>query len=239
MLAGTKRPPTHRRIAVSFLNELKRQTAALQPVETADPEARERNLRLAQGACRVTRDYWKELCDHLNVLKPPSAARYLIDGRNPLAGLRCVNFRLVPASRRNPAGEETFESVMLSWQAASGQRMRIEKDFPTEIDRVRAALRQAGIQSHESPVRSGSTGRPLGVAFEFTADVTVSIRLVPLPETGRVRLFFANLDQLERVEAEFPAVAMRPRQLDEIGRWIVGQPHRVLEYANEVRRYGA
>lgn len=226
---------------MSFLNELKRQTAALQPttVEAADPEEIERNFRLAQGACRVTRDYWKELAEQLNLLKPPSGGRYLLDGRNALDGLVCTNFRVVAPSRRNTDGEETFESVMLAWNVASGRRMRIDKDFPTEVDRVRAALRQAGIPSHEAPLHSGNNGRAQGTSFEFTCDVAASIRLVPVAQTGRVRLVFANLDQLERVEAEFPAVAMRPRQLDEIGRWIVGQPHRVLEYASDVRRFGA
>jgi hypothetical protein len=39
------------------------------------------------------------------------------------------------------------------------------------------------------------------------------------------------------VEAQFPAVAMRLQQLDDIGRWIVGQPNRVLEFASDVRRF--
>jgi hypothetical protein len=52
-----------------------------------------------------------------------------------------------------------------------------------------------------------------------------------------VRLVFSNVDQLERVEAEFPAVGVRVKLLDEIGRWIVGQPQRVLEYASEVKRF--
>jgi hypothetical protein len=61
--------------------------------------------------------------------------------------------------------------------------------------------------------------------------------VLPLPDSGRVRLVFTNVDQLERVEAEFPAVGLRVKLLDEIGRWIVGQPQRVLEYASEVKRF--
>jgi hypothetical protein len=58
-----------------------------------------------------------------------------------------------------------------------------------------------------------------------------------LLDAGRVRLTFTNIDQLERVDAEYPAAGLRQRLLDEIGRWIVGHPQRVLEYAGEVRRF--
>ena len=223
---------------MSFLNELKRQAAAIQPQAQDDVHVLERNTRLSHGACRIARDYWKELADHLNVLRPTSAARYLLDGRRTLDAVRCGNFRVVANSRRSHEGEEFFEAVVFAWQAGNGERMRIEKDFPTEADRVRASLRQAGIQYHESSLRD-EAGRSSATDFEFTADVTASIRLVPLAESGRVRAVFSNIDQLERVEADFPAAAMRPRRLDEIARWIVGQPNRVLEYAGGVKRFQA
>ena len=222
---------------MSFLQDLKRQASVLRAPPAVDPEVIERNVRLAHGACRVTRDYWLEMVEQLNVITPPSVGRYVVDGRRPLEDLRCTNFRVAAQARRDAAGEERFEAVTVAWQAASGRRARIEKDFPTDIERVRAALHQAGIPAHEATLLHEVSGRPVGTAFEFTADVNCSVRLVPLPDSGRVRLVFTNVDQLERVEAEFPAVGMRPRQLDEIGRWIVGQPHRVLEYADNVRRF--
>lgn len=224
--------------AVSFLDDLKRQAATLRtPVSTESVVDLERNTRLANGACRITRDYWKELTEQLNVIAPPSKARYLVDARNPLEELRCRNFRMVPVSRKDHQGEEHFESVMLLWQAGSGKRVRVEKVFPGEIERARAALRQACIQFHEEGIRQGENGRTAGVALEFMAEVTASVRVLPLCESGRVKLVFTNVDQLERVEAEFPAVGMRLRQLDEIAKWIVGAPHRVLEYASEVKRF--
>jgi hypothetical protein len=224
--------------AVSFLDDLKRQAATLRTPVTIEPVDLERNSRLSNGACRITRDYWKELSDQLNVITPPSKARYLVDTRHPLEDLRCRNFRVLPVSRKDHAGEEHFESVMLVWQAnGSGKRLRLEKTFPGEIERARAALRQAGIQFHEESIRQGDSGRTAGVALEFMPDVTASVRVLPLRESGRVKLIFTNVDQLERVEAEFPAVGMRLRQLDEIAKWIVGQPHRVLEYASDVKRF--
>jgi hypothetical protein len=228
---------------MSFLEELKRQaatsTVAGADAAVADAETRARNARLAQGALRITHDYWKEMVAQLNLIRPASSARYLLDGRRPVEELRCANFRVVPVTRASHGGEIVFESVVLAWQVGNGRKTTIDKELPAEAERVRAALRQAGIQVHEAPRRDAASGRLLGTRFEFVADVAASIRVLPLTDSGRVRLVFSNLDQLERVEAEFPAVGMRPRQLDEIGRWIVGQPHRVLEYASDMRRFQA
>lgn len=226
---------------MSFLEELKHQAATtpLAAPEAADAETRARNARLAQGALRITHDYWKEMVAQLNLIRPPSTGRYLLDGRRPLEDLRIGGLRVVPVTRGSHGGEVVFESIVLAWQVFSGRKTTIDKELPAEADRVRAALRQAGIQAHEAQRRDAASGRLLGTRFEFVADVAASIRVQPLPDSGRVRLVFCNLDQLERIEAEFPAVGMRPRQLDEIGRWIVGQPHRVLEYASEVRRFQA
>jgi hypothetical protein len=225
---------------MGFLDELKEQAQALHtgPDDAGpDPETLARNRRLANGACRLAHDYWKELADHLNVLRPPSAARYLIGGREPLEGLACGNFRVLPQHKLLPGGEALYESVLLAWQAASDRVQRVEKEHPQDIERLRAALMQAGIQASEAPVRHAISGRPQGTAFQFKATVAASVRVTPLAEVGRVRLTFINVDQLERVEGEYPAAGLRARLLDEIGRWIVGQPHRVLEYAGNLKRF--
>lgn len=222
---------------MSFLDELKLVTRALQQDTSVDPEVQLRNQRLANEACRTAHDYWNELCAHLNVIQAPSTARYAIDGRQPLQGLVCRNFRVAPHLRLVPGGTAQYDAVALVWQASGTQRVRIEKQLPQDIERVRANLRHASISAHEDGIRQAATGRLQGTAFEFVPDVTASVRVHPLHETGRVRLTFVNVDQLERVEAEYPAVGLRSRLLDEIGRWIVGQPHQTLEYAAEVKRF--
>jgi hypothetical protein len=225
---------------VGFLDELKEQARTLQTAEAAvglDAEALARNRRLANGACRLAHDYWKELCEHLNLLRTPSQARYVLGGREPLQGLVCNNFRVLPQLKLLPGGEPLYESVLLAWHASSDRVQRIEKENPLEIERLRAALMQAGIQPSEAPTRHALTGRPQGTAFQFRPIVASSVRVTPLADSGRVRLTFVNVDQLERVEGEYPAAGLRARLLDEIGRWIVGQPHRVLEYAGNLKRF--
>jgi hypothetical protein len=225
---------------VGFLDELKQQARTLGTVETAagpDAETLARNRRLANGACRLAHDYWKELCEHLNLIRTPSRARYMLAGREPLEGLICGNFRVLPQLKLLPGGEPLYESVLLAWNASADQTMRIEKENPPEIERLRASLMQAGIQPSEAPTRHAISGRQQGTAFQFKPNVAASVRVTPLTDVGKVRLTFVNIDQLERVEGEYPAAGLRARLLDEIGRWIVGQPHRVLEYAGNLKRF--
>jgi hypothetical protein len=225
---------------VGFLDELKEKARARSTAEEAagvDAETLARNRRLANGACRLAHDYWKELCEHLNQIGAPSQARYVLAGREPLQGLVCGNFRVLPQLRLLPGGEPLYESVLLAWHASADGVLRIEKESPKEIERVRAALMQAGIQSSEAPLRNAATGRVQGTVFQFKSSIAASVRVTPLADSGKVRLTFINLDQLERVEGEYPAAGLRARLLDEIGRWIVGQPHRVLEYAGNLKRF--
>jgi hypothetical protein len=226
-------------LGVGFLDELKEQTRALQTAEAAAPDADTlaRNRRLANGACRLAHDYWKELCEQLNLIRSPCAARYIVAGREPLEGLVCGNFRVLPQLKLLPGGEPLYESVLLAWHATGETLLRIEKEHPHDIDRMRAALMQAGIQPSEAPVRNAASGRLQGTAFAFKPAIAASVRVTPLPDVGKVRLSFINIDQLERVDGEYPAAGLRARLLDEIGRWIVGQPHRVLEYAGNIKRF--
>lgn len=228
-------------LRVGFLDELKEQARTLQTAEGAaagpDAETLARNRRLANGACRLAHDYWKELCEHLNLIRAPSKANYRLGAREPLEGLVCCNFRVLPQLKLLPGGEPLYESVLLAWQAEGEHLQRIEKEHPHEIDRLRATLMQAGIQPSEAAVRHAVTGRPQGTAFQFKPVVAASVRVTPLADAGKVRLTFVNIDQLERVEGEYPAAGLRARLLDEIGRWVVGQPHRVLEYAANLKRF--
>ncbi len=223
---------------MGLLDQLKEQARSVQS-ESARPdtEALERNRLLVNGACRRAHDYWKELAEQLNALRPPCRARYLIDARAPLDGLTCGDYRTVPQMQVGHGGEARYQSIVLAWQASNGKQYRITKELPRDIERMRACLVQAGTPCHETAVRNTSTGRVQATSFEFRGAVTASVRLTPLPDVGKVRLSFVNLDQLERVDAEYPAAVLRERLLDEIGRWIIGEPHTVLEYAAEVKRY--
>jgi hypothetical protein len=111
------------------------------------------------------------------------------------------------------------------------------KDFPVEIERLRRRLVFASINAFESQSRDPDTGRPRGTQFEFAADVHASVRVTPLHDEGKIRLALLNLDALERVEADFPAFAIRPSMLDDIARMVCGRANDALKHAQNIVRH--
>jgi hypothetical protein len=220
-----------------FLAELEQEVRSQLVPDEPDREALERNARMANAACRAVFDYWTRLAEHLNVLKPAAHARYVFDGRTVLDRLPSQGFRVVPKLRTAHSGEEHFESVTLSWRVGKSERMRMVKDFPAEIDRLKARLSFAGISAFESQARDRETGRSRGLQFEFTADVNASVRVTALHDEGKVRLTLLNLGALERIEAELPAFAMRSSELDELARMICGRSNSLLKHAQNVVRH--
>lgn len=223
--------------SADFLAEVERQAGDRRSGNELDPHTRERNARLTHAACRAAADYWAHLVDHLNVLRPTAPGRYAFDGRTVLAGATAQDFGVVPRLRHTHGSGEQFESVTLAWRVGNGQTLRVVKDFPTDIERLRARLSFAGINAFESQLRHKQTARLLGTLFEFTAEVVASVQITPLPEQGRVRLSLRNLDALERIDAELPAFAIRANELDELARWICGKPHKLLKHAQSVVRH--
>lgn len=225
------------RAAGSFLAELEQEVRSLSVPQGPDRETIERNTRLANTASRTALDYWTRLVEHLNVLKPSGSGRYVFDGRTVLEHLPGHDFRVVPKLRTAHSGEEHFESVTLSWRVGAGGRVKMVKEFPVDIERLRARLSLAGINAFETQARDLATGRPRGLQFEFTADISASVRITPLHDEGKVRLALLNIDALQRTEADFPAFAIRPGELDDIARLICGRANKVLTHAQNLVRH--
>jgi hypothetical protein len=219
-----------------FLAELEQEVRSQQAPEVPDLEVIERNTRMANAACRTVTDYWTRLAEQLNTLKPATPSRYVFDGRTVLERLPSHGFRVVPKLRVAHSGDEHFESVTLAWRVGKGERIKLLKDFPTEIERLKARLSFAGINAFESQARDPDSGRSRGLQFEFTADVSASVRITPLHAEGKVRLTLLNLGALERVEADFPAFAMRVGELDDLARMICGRPNSLLKHAQNIDR---
>lgn len=226
--------------ASSFLDELAREAQARRARDAEDEvdrEALERNIKLANQACRTALDYWTSMVEHLAVLKPKSGGRYVFDGRTVIEEPSGRDFRVVHKSRKLDHGDETFEAVSLCWRVGDGAKMHALKDFPAEVDRLRSRLVFAGVQCHESQSINPSTGRPQGTQFEFTGAVNVSVRIVPLHDQGKISITLCNLDSIGRIEAQLPAFALRTKELDELARWICGQPNSFLKHAQNVTRH--
>jgi hypothetical protein len=223
---------------MSFLNDLKRQADALKTQNTEDAALLARNAALVEGACKAVWQYWLDLAQQLNVLQPVPPLRFSLDKATAIDQLRRGDFQ-VDARRKQHRGQEVFEHVVIHAVQKTGRMLTMRKDFPPEIERLEARLRQAGITPDMKWVRNEDNGRLEEVIFNFKADVTLIARLLPDHDQGLVRFQLNNFDSLETVTAEFPAREVGSELLDQLARWMVGQPNDFLRRAAQVKRVEA
>ena len=135
--------------------------------------------------------------------------------------------------------QEVYDFIVIHGLQKTGRLVKMSKDFPPEIEKLESRLRQAGITPDTQWVRDPSNGRLEEVKFSFTADLTLSARLLPSHDEGKLRFQISNFDTLETVTADFPAHKVGSDLLDQLARWIMGEPNQFLQQAENVRRVEA
>lgn len=223
---------------MGFLDDLKRQADELKARQQGDGAALARNTQLADAACKAVSTYFGSLAAQLNVLQPRSNGRFLLDRQHSFDGLPLANFR-ADARRKRVRDEEVFDHAVLHWQMKSGRRIDLVKDFLPEIERTESRLRQGGVEVETETVRNPANGNLQLMRYRFVADFAGFVRVLPDHEVARLRFQLVNIDGFETVNAEFAAIDVGTAKLDELARWLVGQPHRFLDGALHLRRVEA
>jgi hypothetical protein len=220
---------------VGYLEELKRQADEALAQQTQDTGALQRNALLTDAACQTVSRYFGTLARQLNVLRPVSKAVWRFDNRTSFRDLRFSDFR-ADARMKKLRDEEVFDHVFLGFSAKTGTRVTISKDFPPEIERLEARLRQCGAHYDSEVIRDNENGKFLEKRFQLLADFQSTIRVLPDHDSARLTFHIANLDGFETVSVVFPAFEVGSARLDDLARWINGEPHSFLRDGQHVRR---
>ena len=220
---------------MGYLDELKRQADEARARNSVDLAALERNTLLTDGACNAAFRYLASLAQQLNVLQPVSKAAYRFDAKNTFRNLKMSNFRCDSRQRKNRNGE-VFDYIVLGFDLKTGSTVTIAKDFPPEIDKLEARLTQCGARYTSEILNDPENGRFLEKRFEFKADFTGLVRLVPNHDTAWIQFQVVNLEGFETVSVQFPAFEVGSQRLDELARWIVGEPNGFLRGGENLRR---
>ena len=189
---------------MGFLDDLKRQADAARGQQAVDTAALARNMAAVEAACSATLHYFMELAPQLNVLQLKPRIRFSLDSRTPVDGVARGDFR-VDSRRQRLREHEVFEHIVIHGVQKTGQAMTMSKDFPPEVERLEARLRQAGITPDVETRRDPDNGRLQSVRFKFIADIVAAVKLLPDHDRGRVTFRVSNLDALETVTAGFDA----------------------------------
>jgi hypothetical protein len=221
--------------SVGYLDELKRQAEEARARQTQDIGALERNAMLTDSACQSAARYFNTLAQQLNVLRPVSKAVWRFDNRTSFTQLRFTDFR-ADSRLKKLRYAEVFDHVVLNFAAKTGQRVTLAKDFPPEIEKLESRLRQCGTQYESRIIRDQEQGRFVEKRFEFVADFVSSIRMLPDHDGARIDFQIVNLDGFETISVSFPAFEVGSARLDDLARWIVGEPNEFLRDGQHLRR---
>ena len=124
----------------------------------------------------------------------------------------------------------------IGFDVKTGTKVTIAKDFPPEIDKLEARLTQCGAHYTSEILSDPMNGRFLEKRFEFKADFSGLVRLLPDHDTAWIQFQVVNLEGFETVSVQFPAFEVGSQRLDELARWIVGEPNAFLRGGENLRR---
>jgi hypothetical protein len=220
---------------VGYLDELKRQADEARARTSVDLAALERNSLVTDGACNAAFRYLASLAQQLNVLQPVSKAAYRFDARNTFRNLKMSNFRCDSRLRRN-RNAEVFDYIVLGFDVKTGTRVTIAKDFPPEIDKLEARLTQCAAPYTTEVAVDPNNGRFLEKRFDIKVEFRGVVRLIPDHDTAWIQFQIVNLEGFETVTVHFPAFEVGSQRLDELARWIVGEPNKFLDGGQNLRR---
>lgn len=223
---------------VGFLDDLKRQADAAKALQHTDTGVLARNALLADGACHGAATYFATLAQQLNVLRPRSKGVFRLDKRHVFEGLQLGEFR--HDARRKPLrGADVFDHVVLRWKITSGTPLTLTKNFLPDIEQLESRLRRSGATVHTQAIRHPETAKLQEMRYELVADFAGAVTITPDHDAGRLRFELVNLDAFESVTVEFPAFEVGSSRLDELARWLMGEPHGFLKDGQALRRVEA
>jgi hypothetical protein len=223
---------------VGYLEDLKRQADDLLAQQRQDIGALQRNAMLTEAACHSTSRYLFTLARQLNVLQPVSKTLWWLDRKTSFSQLRFTEFR-ADSRMKKLRDAEVFDHIVLNFAARTGSRVTIAKDFPPEIEKLESRLRQCGVHYDSEVIRDADTGKFVEKRFDLIADFQSSVRVVPDHDSARIAFHIANIDGFDTVSVAFPAFEVGIKRLDELARWITGEPHAFLRDGEHVRRVSA
>lgn len=210
---------------MGLLDDLKKQAEQLRVNQGQDSAALKANIEATEVACQMVFNYWVELAKQLSVIKPTSKGRYTFDARlATFEGLTFTNFRS-DIRMRDLNSRQVTDHVTLFFDLRTGQEVRLTVDFPPEMERLEARIRQSGVRCIPDVVRNHETSKIVEVHYEFQADMQGQVCLRAYHEEARVEFIVDNVDGLVHWVIGFQAADIHTELLDELAKWLLGQPH--------------
>jgi len=214
---------------MSFLSELKSRANVLQGLELGAQRDLMAGTEACEQASRTALAYLQDLCAQLNVIRPPAAGAYSLDGKVPFPALVQRNFRC-DARRKMLRNAEVFDYIGVGWDLLPVTGLvathRVSVNFPPDLERVTNRLSVGQIQHERKDLRHPDSNKLLAYEFDYQTESRAFITLTPDHDTGQMAFRVTNVGCFGVLNTTYPAAQVSPKLLDELAKKLVGQPSR-------------
>ena len=121
----------------------------------------------------------------------------------------------------------------------SGTPVSFVKNFLPDIEQLESRLHRSGARFTSETVRNPAAAKLPEMRYEPVADFEASVLIKPDHDAGRLRFELVNLDSFETVTIDFATFKIGSGRMDELARWIVGEPNTFLQGGQQLRRVEA
>ena len=209
----------------SLLEKLKREAQAKQMTDSQIFSHQGQQKRFIDEAMRSAFQYLRELCEQINILKPPYPLSYNLLGIVNLEGLSWqegrADFRLLPDATE----DRLVDQVTLRFRLASGQSLRVEREYPAH-QAFRAALTEANLAFKEEESRN-QKGHVERAAYSFPAEVKAGLVFAADYKAGDIRLLLKNIRRFGSAEYRLPFEILDQAAFEELAHLILGEENRI------------
>lgn len=208
----------------SLLDKLKREAMARQMTESQRFSLQTQKKRFISDALQHAFDYFRELADQLNILKPPIPIEYQLlnlvafDGLEWLEGR--ADFRLLPQATE----DRLLQQATLRYRLGAARKLTVERENPAH-EAFAKALHDAGIQCEAEEFRNARNHVERTV-FTFPCEVRAGVGFTADYEQGDIRLVLRNVRRFGGAEYRLSYEALDQGALEEMARLLMGEESR-------------
>jgi hypothetical protein len=211
---------------MGLLDDLKKQAQEVRQQTEQNAEVLRDNARAVDFALQLAFRYFNELCQQLNVLKPPVLVPYRLPELQDMPvlpefrALKMVDFHCDHRTE-DVRGKSRFIETYVTFRCASPEQSRIRLDVP-RAKRLRDLIWQYSLNHTVEEVRNLS-GAVTMEHFTLTHDFPVQFSFEGEHEHGMLKFHARNLNEFGALLYYIEAKQIDQTALEELAKQILGQ----------------
>lgn len=212
---------------MGLLDDLKQQAESRKVQEQTNEAQKAHNLQEVNTALRGVFQYFTELANSLNILKPEIARNFYIEGTTKFDNLGQGNYR-VRDRRKTVDHRDYFEEVTLRFSWSGSQPLVVEKDTPALIQRLRDSLAGYNLRYECREVKNerGAVERAI---FTIEPEVIADAAFTGNWDTGKVRLTLKNVEMLGAIDLQYETAELDGALFEELAKLLLGKPNNLRD----------